>query len=95
LKAVGPGQRFETELPAQSLIQRQLPGALPQLGLVQHLMLPGSAGQAPLMVVPPADEQLDEVMQTPVRDVVVSELVSSPQGAFCSPIWGSRMAVGE
>ena len=60
----GPGQRPEEDVPAQSDCQRQLP-PLPQEVLVQHLMSPASAGQAPEMETPPLEEQVAELMQTP------------------------------
>jgi hypothetical protein len=54
------------EVPAQSLVQRQLPSlVLAQDALVQHLMSAGSAGQPPMMVTPPAELQSLEGMQTP------------------------------
>jgi hypothetical protein len=62
----GPGHLFETELPAQSLFQRQLPAlVLAHDALVQHLMSAASAGQRPETVTPPAELQLLEEMQTP------------------------------
>ena len=62
----GPGHWFDTELPAQSLAQRQLPAlVLAHDALVQHLMSAASAGHAPETLTPPAEEQLLEEMQTP------------------------------
>lgn len=64
---LGPGQSgFGLDEPAQSDAQRQLPSAPKlHLGLMQHLMLAGSAGHAPVMVVPPDLEQDASVVQTP------------------------------
>jgi hypothetical protein len=57
-----------TDDPAQSLDHRQLP-ALPlaQDALVQHLILDASAGQAPEMLTPPAEEQAVVEMHTPAE----------------------------
>lgn len=86
MKPPGPGQRFDSELPAQSLLQRQLPGLEPQDGLLQHFTSAGSAGQAPLMLVPPEAEQAEEERQTPVCFAGVSE------GMFVCLLW-KRMVV--
>jgi len=54
-------------VPAQSDDQRQLPlEPLVQDDLEQHLTSDASAGQAPLMVMPPDEVQVDVVTQTPV-----------------------------
>lgn len=72
LKPPGPGHWSATELAAQSLDQRQLPAeAVLHFGLVQHLMSSASAGQAPVIVVPPEAEQLVVEMQTPVWEAGV------------------------
>lgn len=66
LNWLGPGHWLDTVLPAQSEVHRQLPLA-PLLHdvLEQHLTSDASAGQAPLMVVPPEAEQVEVVTQTP------------------------------
>lgn len=67
LKALGPGHWLETVVPAQSDVHRQLPLApLAHDGLEQHLTLEASAGQAPLIVVPPDAVHDVVVTQTPV-----------------------------
>ncbi len=67
----GPGHWPETELPPQSLAQRQLPALVfAHDALVQHLMSAASAGHPPVMVMPPEDVHLLEGRQTPVRDGV-------------------------
>jgi hypothetical protein len=78
LKALGPGHSPETELPAQSLFQRQFPVLpLSHLGLVQHWTLAGVLGQAPLMLVPWLAEHLDVVTQTPIWDRAVSRFAKT------------------
>jgi hypothetical protein len=64
LKPAGPGQRFDTVVPEHWLVQRQFP-PLPHDVFVQHLMLSGVPGQAPVMYVPPLEEQDPVSMQTP------------------------------
>lgn len=57
-----------TEVPAQSLCQRQLPAdPFAQEALVQHLIPAGSQGQAPSMVMPPAEEHNEVERHTPAR----------------------------
>lgn len=68
LKALGPGQRPERELLAQSEVQRQFPGLAPQEGFEQHFTSLGSLGQAPEMVTPPLEEHVEVETQTPKRD---------------------------
>jgi hypothetical protein len=75
LKPDGPGHWLDTVEPAQSEVQRQLPEApLPQLGLLQQRIVEASAGQAPVMVVPPLAEQSEVEIQTP-RKYSVYQLV--------------------
>lgn len=66
LKVLGPGHWFETVVPSQSDVQRQLPDdPLVHEGFEQHLMSSGSLGQALEMVTPPEVVQLAVETQTP------------------------------
>jgi hypothetical protein len=68
LKPLGPGHWLDTEEPAQSEVQRQLPEeVLTQEALEQHFTSEGSEGQPPEMVTPPEEEQAVLVTQTPRR----------------------------
>ena len=66
MKALGPGHWLDTEVLAQSALQRQLPVPEEQEGFVQHFMLEASEGQAFEIEVPPEEVQSDVEMQTPV-----------------------------
>ena len=75
---LGPGHSPAVEVPLQSEAQLHRDEEPLQAGLEQHFTLAASAGQAPEMELPPAEEQAESVMQTP--------------GAPLPPIQGSLTA---
>lgn len=63
----GPGHRLDAEVPPQSEVQLHAEASPLHFVLVQQRMLSPSAGQAPVVVVPPDAVQSDLAMQTPPR----------------------------
>ena len=63
--AEGPGQRPALEVPAQSDVQLHRDEPPSQGVLEQHFTLAESAGQAPLIVVPPEEVHAEASRHTP------------------------------